>query len=96
MGAVGTSNSFKNVPKSFNINGLQELKDFVGTRGELYNLINKLNPLAIIDKKHADVKLDGVNYLVILQKVDGGQRLRILWNTDTNEQYYIQEDKAKG
>ena len=94
MGAVGASNPFKNVPSSFNINGLQELRDFVGTRSELYNLINKLNPLAVIDKKHANVKLDGVNYLVIMQKVAGGQRLRILWNTDTNEQYYIQEDKS--
>lgn len=94
------SSTLSNVPSSFNINGLEELKDFVGTRGQIYDLIRNNNPLAIIDKRNAYVKIGDSSYLVILTKAEGGWRVRIIWQLDrqgitSGGQYYLQEDRFR-
>ena len=87
------STEFSNVPVNFNVNGLKELKDFVGTRAQLYSLINKTNPLAIIDKRQALVSIDNSKYLMIMQNVKGGQQLKVLWKLGENGgQYNIQNN----
>lgn len=70
-----------------NINGVDKLKEFVGTRKEIYNFIAKQNPLAIIDYRQARVKIDNVNYLIILKKLNSNFKIRIIWDTTNNIQY---------
>lgn len=95
------STSLINVPSFFNIEGLEDLKDFVGTRGEIYDFIARRNPLAIIDKRQALVKIDGVSYLITLKKVDGGWVVTCIWQLVDKEhtvpggQYYLQEDRFR-
>lgn len=90
-----------NVPSHFNINGLDKLKDFVGTRGEIYDLIGKYNPLAIIDKRQAFVKIDGISYILTIKKAEGGWKLSCIWQMYDGDkgakggQYYLQEDRFK-
>ena len=87
------ANEFSNYPDNFNITGLKELKDFVGTRAQLYALINKNNPLAIIDKRQAVVFVEDSTYVMIMQKVQGGMRLRMIWKLGSNGgEYFIQDN----
>lgn len=86
-------NDFSNYPENFNIKGLDELKDFCGTRAQLYALISKHNPLAIIDKREAHVFIDKASYLMIMEKAQGGMRLRLIWKLGPDGgQYYIQDN----
>ena len=70
-----------------NINGVDKLKEFVGTRKEIYNFIAEQNPLAIIDYRQARVKIDNVDYLIILKKLNSNFKIRIIWDTTNNIQY---------
>ena len=82
-----------NIPDSYNINGMKELKDAVGTRSQIYSLISEYNPLAIIDKRQSFVSIDGVHYLIILKKCEGGYQIRCIWKLDEpSGQYFLQDD----
>lgn len=72
-----------------NINNLEEIVNFVGTRGEIYDLIHRYNPLAIIDKRQARVNIGDDRYIIILKKVGNAYKIRVIWDLDTNEQYYF-------
>ena len=92
------SSTLNNVPSYFNLNGLEELKDFVGTRSQIYDLIGKNNPLAIIDRRRAFVRIDDIPYLIILTKAEGGWKVRCVWQlgkpgVTPGGQYYLQEDR---
>ena len=62
-----------------NINGLEEITSFIGTRKEIYNLIAKHNPMAIIDYRQAFVKIEEISYLIILKKIDKAFKVSIIW-----------------
>ena len=70
------------------INGIEELKTFVGTRKEIYNLIAKKNPMAIVDYRQATVKINDTTYLVILKKKENQFSIKLIWETKGNTQYY--------
>lgn len=94
------STTLINVPSFFNIEGLEELKDFAGTRTEIYNLIAKHNPLAIVDRRQARVRIDGLDYLILLERYEGSWRVKCVWQlsdktTVPGGQYYLQEDRFK-
>ena len=104
-GNAAASNEFSNYPADFGIQGIKELKDFEGTRAELYDLIAKNNPTAIIDKRTADVYIgegkyarDNDHYFMILKKVSKNKmKLNIMWKTKGKSvgQYYIQENRFR-
>ena len=71
------------------INGLDEIVNFEGTRSEIYNLIAKKNPLAIIDRRQALVKIDDESYLIILKKVNNSYKIRVIWRISDNKQYHF-------
>ena len=98
---AGGNNQFSNYPSDFNIKGLEELKDFEGTRGELYNVIAKNNPTAIIDKRTADIYIgdspyarENDHYIMIMQKTPNKKmKLRVMWKLGKGGgQYFIQDN----
>lgn len=70
------------------INGIEELKSFVGTRKEIYNLIAEKNPIAIIDYRQATIKINDSHYLVILKKKGNRFLINVIWETKNNIQYH--------
>ena len=68
------------------INGLDEITSFTGTRKEIYTLIAKHNPLAIIDFRQAMVKIENDTYLIILKKVNKLFKIRLIWRITTGKQ----------
>ena len=68
------------------INGLDEITNFIGTRKEIYHLIAKYNPLAIIDFRQATVKIEKDTYLIILKKVNNAFKIRLIWRVTTGDQ----------
>lgn len=75
--------------KELNINGLEEITSFIGTRSEIYNLISKHNPLAIIDYRQAFIKIEEEGYLIILKKVNKSYKIRIIWKLNGNKQFHF-------
>lgn len=69
------------------INGLEEIVNFEGTRSEIYNLISKNNPLAIIDNRQAMVKIDNITCLILLKKVQKNYKIKMIWDTTINKQF---------
>lgn len=69
------------------IKGIEELKHFVGTRRDIYNLISNANPLAIIDYRNANVKINNVDYLIILKKINKDFKTKIFWDITNKIQY---------
>ena len=73
-----------------NINNIEEITSFVGTRKEIYNLISKYNPLAVIDYRQARVDINDEYYLIILKKVGINYKIRCIWKIgNANEQFYF-------
>ena len=73
----------------FLINDLDEITSFIGTRKEIYQLIAKHNPLAIIDFRQATVKIENDTYLIILKKVNNAFKIRLIWRVNDNKQFYF-------
>lgn len=101
---LGGSGEFSNYPANFDIKGLKELKDFEGTRGQLYDLIAKNNPTAIIDKRTAEVYIgenryarENSHYIMIMQKTPSKKmRLRVMWKLGKDGgQYFIQNNEYR-
>ena len=77
----------RRVEDKLNINGLDEITNTVGTRREIYNLISKHNPLAIVDYREARVKIENDNYLIILKKTEGAYKINIIWRLTDNKHF---------
>lgn len=103
-GSSAASKEFSNYPADFNIKGLKELKEFEGTRGELYNLVAKLNPTAIVDKRTADVfigdspeRRENDHYIMIMKKTPNKKmKLNVMWKIGKGGgQYHIQTNEYR-
>ena len=71
------------------IRGINEIKSFKGSRKDLYNLISKHNPLAIIDNRHASIEINNIKYIAVLSKVNSKYKLKGLIDITNVHQEYI-------
>lgn len=71
------------------IQGIDEIRDFVGTRKEIYHLIAERNPIAIINYREAYVEIGNKKYIIILMKYAGAYKVKIMWNITDGKQYYL-------
>ena len=61
------------------INGIEELKTMIGTRKEIYNFIASQNSFAVdFDCRDGYATINGVRYAIVLKKVNGGFKVRML------------------
>lgn len=72
---------------TLNIKGLEEITKFEGSRSEIYSIISKNNPMAIIDNRQAFAIIDDEKYLIILKKVGRNYKVRLIWRLSDNKQF---------
>lgn len=60
------------------LNGLDKLKSFIGSRKEIYTILAKENPIAIIDYRNSIIQIDGIRYLIILKRIKRKFKIKVI------------------